>query len=57
MLRKAYGSFVLMTAGELPGDPEVEFAYSLADGYAWLRDCPEQLERTVIVGGLAAQLS
>jgi hypothetical protein len=27
MLRKACGSFVLMVAGELPGDPEVEKPY------------------------------
>ena len=31
MLRKAYGSFVLMKAGELPGDPEVEKPYSLEE--------------------------
>jgi len=31
MLRKACGSFVLMRAGELPGDPEVEQSRSLSD--------------------------
>jgi hypothetical protein len=31
MLRKACGSFVLMRAGELPGDPEVEKSYSLSE--------------------------
>jgi hypothetical protein len=29
MLRKACGSFALMVAGELPGDPEVEKLFSL----------------------------
>jgi hypothetical protein len=48
MFRKACGSFVLMRAGELPGDPEVEKPYSLKDVYAWLRDCPEQIKRAVI---------
>ena len=31
MLRKACGPFVLMKAGELPGDPEVEKPYSLEE--------------------------
>jgi hypothetical protein len=54
MLRKACGSFVLMVAGELPGDPEVEKSISLRYAFEWLRELPEQIERTVIVGGLAA---
>jgi len=28
MLRKACGSFALMVAGELPGDPEAELPYT-----------------------------
>jgi hypothetical protein len=51
MYRKACDSFVLMVAGELPGEPEVEKSFSLAGVYAWLRDCPEQIERAVIMGG------
>jgi hypothetical protein len=53
MYRKGVcGSFVLMVAGELQGDPEVEKSFSHhADVYAWLRDCPEQIERELIVGG------
>jgi len=50
MLRKACGSFALMRAGELPGDPEVEEPYSLKGVFEWLRDCPEQIERAVILG-------
>lgn len=48
MLRKACGSFVLMRAGDLPGDPEVEVAYSLDGVFVWLKDCPDQIERAVI---------
>jgi hypothetical protein len=48
MLRKACGSFVLMRAGELPGDLEVEKAYSLEGVFGWYRDCPEQIERAVL---------
>jgi hypothetical protein len=47
MLRKACGSFVLMVAGELPGDPEVEKPYSLEGVFEWLRDCPDQIRRAV----------
>jgi hypothetical protein len=54
MLRKACGSFALLVAGELPGDPEVELSYSLEDVFGWYRDCPEQIKRAVIVGGLVA---
>ena len=50
MIRKPCGSFVLMVAGELPGDPEVELAYSLEDVFGWYQDCPEQIERAVIKG-------
>jgi hypothetical protein len=51
-LRKACGSFVLMVAGELPGDPEVAEALSLAGVFDWYQDCPQQIERVVIIGGL-----
>jgi hypothetical protein len=48
MFRKACGSFVLMVAGELPSDPEVEQAFSLEAVYKWLQDLPWQIERTVV---------
>jgi hypothetical protein len=48
MRRKACGSFVLMKAGELPSDPEVEEAYSLEQVFEWLRECPQQIERAVV---------
>ena len=57
MLRKACGSFVLMVAGEVPGEAEVELAYSLDEVFGWLRDCPEQIERAVIGGGATAELA
>jgi hypothetical protein len=43
MRRKACGSFVLMKAGELPSDPEVE-----EQVFEWLRECPQQIERAVV---------
>jgi hypothetical protein len=48
MFRKACGSFALMKAGELPGDPEVEQSFSLEAVYNWLQDLPWQIERTVV---------
>lgn len=45
---KPCGSLALFTAGLLPGDPEVETAVSLEEVFAWYRDCPEQIERTVV---------
>lgn len=39
-------------AGELPGDPEIERTMSLEEVFAWLQDCPEQIEWTVIECGL-----
>ncbi len=48
MLRKACGSFVLMVAGELPSDPEVEKPYSLEGIFGWYQDCPEQIVRAVV---------
>ena len=51
LLRTGERSFVLLIAGEKPGDPEVETPYSLEDVFGWLRDCPERIERAVIMGG------
>ena len=51
MLRKACGSFVLRVAGELPGDSEVEKPYGLHAVFKWLRELPEQIERTIVTGG------
>lgn len=48
MIRKSCGSFVLMVAGELPGDPEVEKSYNLAGVFDWYRDCPAQILRAVV---------
>jgi hypothetical protein len=48
MIRKSCGSFVLMRAGELPGDPEVEEPCSLQAVFRWLQDVPWQIERTVV---------
>lgn len=53
LLRTGERSFVLMVAGELPGDPEVELAYSLEDVFGWYRDCPEQIERAVFTSEVA----
>lgn len=50
MYRKACGSFVLMRAGERPGDPEDEQSFSLAEVFAWLSELPWQIERAVYVG-------
>jgi hypothetical protein len=57
MLRRACGSFVLMTAGEKPGDPEVEEAYSLAGVFEWLRELPEQIKRSFVRGPASSQLN
>jgi hypothetical protein len=46
---------VLMLAGELPGDPEVEERCSLKSVFEWLQDCPEQIERAAILGGRLAR--
>ncbi len=55
MYRKGVcGSFVLTRAGELPGDPEVELAYSLEDVFGWYRACPEQIERNIITNSSLA---
>ncbi|WP_291842965.1 hypothetical protein [Bradyrhizobium sp.] len=52
MYRKADGTFVLMIAGELPGDPAVEKPYSLEGFFEWQRECPEQIEPVVVHGGI-----
>ncbi|OAF14126.1 hypothetical protein [Bradyrhizobium neotropicale] len=49
MYRKPDGSFVLMVAGPLPGDPAVEESYSLAGVFEWFQECSCQIERAVIV--------
>jgi hypothetical protein len=48
LLRTGERSFVLMVAGEKPGDPEVEQPYSLKGVFDWYQDCPQQIEREVI---------
>jgi hypothetical protein len=50
LLRMGERSFVLMVAGEKPGDPEIAKPISLDDVFEWYRDCPEQIEREVIKG-------
>jgi hypothetical protein len=32
-------------------DPEVEKSLSLAGVFDWYQDCPEQIDRAVIIGG------
>lgn len=49
MYRKSDEEFVLMVAGPLPGDPVVEESFSLAGVFDWLRECPQQIEKAVIV--------
>ncbi|MDA9433520.1 hypothetical protein XH88_17315 [Bradyrhizobium sp. CCBAU 51627] len=48
MYRKSDVDFVLRVAGSLPGDPAIEQSYGLECVFEWLRECPEQIERTVI---------
>jgi hypothetical protein len=50
LLRTGERSFVLMVAGDKPGDPEVAKSLSLHAVYHWLQDLPEQIERTVVRG-------
>ena len=52
LYRKAKNKFLLLIAGELPGDPPVEKWLNLPGAYEWYQDCPEQIERVVIIGGL-----
>jgi hypothetical protein len=48
LLRTGERSFVLMVAGERPGDPEIAKSLSLAGVFNWYQDCPQQIEREVI---------
>ena len=48
LLRTGERSFVLMVAGEKPGDPEVEKSLSLAGVFDWYQDCPQQIVRMVL---------
>jgi hypothetical protein len=50
MIRTGERSFVLMVAGEKPGDSEVAKSLSLAGVFAWLQDLPWQIERSVVRG-------
>jgi len=50
LLRMGERSFVLMVAGEKPGDPEVAKSLSLAGVFDWYQDCPQQIELAVIRG-------
>jgi hypothetical protein len=50
LLRTGERSFVLMVAGEKPGEPEVEKSLSLAGVFDWYRDCSQQIERVMIDG-------
>jgi HsdM N-terminal domain len=43
LLRTGERSFVLMVAGEKPGDPEIAKSLSLTDVFAWLRIVPSRL--------------
>lgn len=47
MYRTPCGSYVLVLAGDKPGDPERAEAYELNGVFAWLRDVPEQIDRCV----------
>jgi hypothetical protein len=51
MFRTGERSFVLIVAGEKPGDPEVEEPYSLDRVFEWLRELPEQIERAIFRNG------
>jgi hypothetical protein len=53
LLRTGERSYVLMVAGELPGDPEIAKPISPAGVFDWYQDCPKQIERTVISGAVA----
>ena len=48
LLRTGERSFVLMVAGEKPGDPEVAKSLSLAGVFDWYQDCPWQIQRAII---------
>jgi hypothetical protein len=44
LIPQACGSFVLMRAGDLPGDPEWNW-YMVLKRFDWLRECPQQIVR------------
>jgi hypothetical protein len=48
LLRTGEQSFVLMVAGEKPGDPETVKSLSLAGVFDWYQDCPQQIARVVL---------
>lgn len=50
LYRMSDTEFALLVAGELPGDPPVVKSLSLSEVFAWLRECPEQIERGVVDG-------
>jgi hypothetical protein len=56
MVRKPCGSFVLMRAGKLPSDPEVEEPHSLEGWLKGQTDCHKKIERTVMVSGFVSRL-
>ena len=49
LLRTSERSFLLMVAGEKPGDPEIAKSISLAGVFDWYQDCPGQIERAVVL--------
>jgi len=49
LLRMGARSFVLMVAGDWPGDPEVAKPIGLAGVFEWLQECTWQIKRAVIV--------
>ena len=55
MVRKSRRSFVLIQSPDRPGDPEVERPYSLKQVFRWLREGPEQIERTVVMGAATVE--
>jgi hypothetical protein len=57
MVRKPCGQFYLIEGPDKPGGPEVVKPYSLQAVYDWYQDCPEQIERAVIMGGGTAELA
>jgi hypothetical protein len=48
LLRTGERSFVLMVAGEKPGDREVAKSLSLAGVFDWYQDCSQQIARAVL---------
>jgi hypothetical protein len=52
LVRKGRRFFLI--EGPEPGGREVVRPISLGYAFEWLRELPEQIERTVIAGGLAA---